>query len=142
MFSSKKGNGKSTTYSATTLIAKGTTIRDALTFSGAIYLEGRIEGTLRADGTDACLTLSDQGSVVGEIHAPRVVLNGEVKGDVHAAERLELAEAARIEGNIYYKVLEMAAGAQINGKMVHQNEAPKRLPAPEAEAAAAGAEPA
>ncbi|MBL8300350.1 MAG: polymer-forming cytoskeletal protein [Rhodanobacteraceae bacterium] len=141
MFSSKKGSAKSS-YSATTLIAKGTIIRGDLTFSGAIYLEGRIEGTLRADGTDACLTLSDQGSVIGEIHAPRVVLNGEVKGDVHAAERLELAEAARIEGNIYYKVLEMAAGAQINGKMVHQNEAPKRLPAPEAGTAAANAEPA
>jgi cytoskeletal protein CcmA (bactofilin family) len=139
MFSSKKGNGKST-YSATTLIAKGTTLRGDLTFSGAIYLEGRIEGTLRAEGTDACLTLSDQGSVVGEIHAPRVVLNGEVKGDVHASERLELAEAARIDGNIYYKVLEMAAGAQINGKMVHQSEVPKRLPAPEGDAPASGAE--
>jgi len=141
MFSSKKDSGKSS-YNATTLIAKGTTIRGDLTFSGAIYLEGRIEGTLRAEGTDACLTLSDQGAVVGEIHAPRVVLNGEVKGDVHASERLELAEAARIEGNIYYKVLEMAAGAQINGKMVHQSEAPKRLPAPEGEAAGARAEPA
>lgn len=130
MFSSKKTNGKSSTYGATTLIAKGTVIRGDLTFSGAIYLEGRIEGTLRAEGDDACLTLSDQGVVLGEIHAPRVVLNGEVKGDVHASERLELAEAARIEGNIYYKVLEMAAGAQINGKMVHQSDAPKRLPAP------------
>lgn len=141
MFSSKKSNGKSSSYGATTLIARGTTIRGDLTFSGAIYLEGRIEGTLRAEGEDACLTLSDQGTVIGEIHAPRVVLNGEVKGDVHAAERLELAEAARIEGNIFYKVLEMAAGAQINGKMIHQTEAPKRLPAPAA-SAAAGAEPA
>ncbi|WP_313920365.1 polymer-forming cytoskeletal protein [Tahibacter sp.] len=141
MFSSKKSNGKSSSYGATTLIARGTTIRGDLTFSGAIYLEGRIEGTLRAEGDDACLTLSDQGTVIGEIHAPRVVLNGEVKGDVHAAERLELAEAARIEGNIFYKVLEMAAGAQINGKMIHQAEAPKRLPAPEGPAAA-GAKPA
>ena len=32
---------------------------------------------------------------------------------------------------------EMAAGAQINGKMVHQGEAPRRLMAPEAEAVAA-----
>ncbi|HWU53288.1 MAG TPA: polymer-forming cytoskeletal protein [Tahibacter sp.] len=142
MFSSKKSSGKAT-YSATTLIAKGTVIRGDLSFSGAIYLEGRIEGTLRAEGEDACLTLSDQGAIVGEIHAPRVVLNGQVKGDVHASERLELAEAARIEGDIYYKVLEMAAGAQINGKMVHQAEAPRRLPAPEvANANTAGAEPA
>lgn len=120
------------TPGSTTLIAKGTVIRGDVEFTGALYLEGRIEGTLKAEGADAMLTVSDQGSVVGEIHAPRVTVNGEIKGDVHAGERLELAGAARVEGNIYYKVLEMAAGARIDGKMVHQAEAPKRLPKPEA----------
>lgn len=134
MFSSKKNNGgggsSKPTQGLTTLIAPGTAIRGDVNFSGAMYVQGRIEGTLSAEGDNASLTLSDEGCVIGEIHAPRVVLNGQVKGDVHASERLELAEAARIEGNIYYKVLEMAAGAQINGKMVHQSEPPKRLPAP------------
>ena len=66
-----------------------------------------------------------------------VEINGPVKGEVHASESLELAEAARIEGDIYYKVLEMAAGAQINGKMVYQAEAPRQLPRPEILAAEA-----
>lgn len=136
MFSSKKsGNGGSKPVQGlTTLIAPGTVIRGDVSFSGAMYVQGRIEGTLSAEGDNASLTLSDEGAVAGEIRAPRIVLNGQVKGDVHASERLELAEAARIEGNIYYKVLEMAAGAQINGKMVHQAEQPRRLPAPDATA--------
>lgn len=133
MFSSSKktSGGSKPVQGATTIIAPGTVIRGDVSFSGIIIVQGRVEGTLRAESDNARLTLSEEGSVIGEIHAPQVALNGQVKGDVHAAERLELAEAARIEGNIYYKVLEMLAGAQINGKMVHQAEAPKRLPAPD-----------
>ena len=140
MFNSKKTPAP---LGSTTLIAKGTVIRGDVTFTGALYLEGRVEGTLKAEGAEAVLTLSEQGSVQGEIHAPRVTVNGEVKGDIHASERLELAGAARVEGNIHYKLLEMAAGAQIDGRMVHQGDAPKRLPRPESDApAAVDAEPA
>jgi cytoskeletal protein CcmA (bactofilin family) len=69
-------------------------------------------------------------------------VNGEVKGDIHATERLELAGAARVEGNVHYQLLEMAAGARIDGRMVHLGEAPKRLPRPEADSAPVDAEPA
>ncbi|HOV56660.1 MAG TPA: polymer-forming cytoskeletal protein [Rhodanobacteraceae bacterium] len=134
MFSSNKK--AAAPFGSTTLIAKGTVVRGDISFGGALYLEGRVEGTLRAEGGEAVLTLSDQGAVHGEIHAPRVTINGEVRGDIHAGERLELAGAARIEGNVYYKVLEMAAGAQVNGRMVHQAEVPKQLPRPQSDEAA------
>ena len=83
------------------------------------------------------LTLSDKGRVTGEIRASNAVINGMVSGDIVVAERLELASSARIEGNVYYKVLEMAAGAQINGKMVYQADAPRQLPRPDATGAEA-----
>lgn len=130
MFSSKKTPAP---LGSTTLIARGTVIKGDVTFNGALYLEGHVEGSLRAEGAEALLTLSEQGIVHGEIHAPRVTINGEVKGDIHASERLELAGAARVDGNVHYKLLEMAAGAQVNGRMVHQSESPKRLTGPEAE---------
>ncbi|HSE13629.1 MAG TPA: polymer-forming cytoskeletal protein, partial [Rudaea sp.] len=66
-----------------------------------------------------------------------IVINGAVTGDVTADERLELASNARVEGNVYYKVLEMSAGAQINGKMVHRAEPPRQLSGPGAEPARA-----
>ena len=50
--------------------------------------------------------------------------------DVNAGERLELASNARVEGNVYYKMLEMSAGARINGKMVHRAEPLKQLSKP------------
>ena len=37
---------------------------------------------------------------------------------------------ARIEGNIYYKVLEMAAGAQVCGHLVREDEPRRQLARP------------
>ena len=54
----------------------------------------------------------------------------EMLGDV-VAEKLVLGATARVRGNVYYRVLEMAAGAQVNGQMVHQEEPRKQLAKPE-----------
>ncbi len=138
MFGHSKRNGNGIAVAAiTTLIAEGTVIRGDVEFTGGLHLDGRIEGAISADGADAVLTLSEKGRVTGEIRASNAVINGMVQGDIVVAERLELASGARIEGNIYYKVLEMAAGAQINGKMIYQPEMPRRLTGPESTAAQA-----
>jgi len=137
MFGNDKRNGKSPVAAITTLIAEGTVIRGDVAFTGGLHLDGMVEGSISADGTDAVLTLSEKGRVIGEIRASNAVINGAVSGDIVVADRLELASNARIEGNVYYKVLEMAAGAQVNGKMVYQAEAPRQLARPEILAAEA-----
>ncbi len=58
--------------------------------------------------------------VEGSVSVPHVVLNGTVKGDVSARERVELGTTARVIGNVYYNLIEMAIGAEINGKLIHQ----------------------
>ncbi len=137
MFGSDKRSGK--TAAISTLIAAGTIIRGDVHFQGGLLLEGAIEGSIAADGADSMLTLSGEGRVVGEVRVSNALVNGTVHGDIYADERLELAGNARIDGNVYYKVLEMAAGAQVNGKMIYQGEAPRRLAAPEREAARSSA---
>jgi len=115
-----------------TLIAEGTVIRGDVHFTGGLHLDGLVQGALSAEGADAVLTLSENGRVDGEVRVSNAVINGSVHGDVFVAERLELAAHARIEGNVHYKVLEMAAGAQVNGRMIHQAEPLQRLAPPEA----------
>jgi cytoskeletal protein CcmA (bactofilin family) len=129
MFRSDKRNDRMVA-AINTLIASGTTIRGDVHFTGGLHLEGVIEGSIAAEGADAVLTLSDKGCVVGEVRVSNAVVNGTVNGDIHAAERLELAGNARVSGNVHYKVLEMAAGAQVNGKMLYQGEAPRQLASP------------
>lgn len=122
--------------SDTSLIARGTTIRGDVEFSGALHLDGCIDGAvLAADDGNAVFTLSAEGQVIGEVRVPNAVVNGTVKGNIVATERLELATQARIEGDVHYRVLEMAAGAEINGRMMRlADEPPRQLTGPAADA--------
>ncbi|HXD38690.1 MAG TPA: polymer-forming cytoskeletal protein [Rhodanobacter sp.] len=117
----------------TSLIARGTVIRGDLCFRGALHLDGRVEGTIVGEGEDAMFTLSEHGQVDGEIRVPHAILNGHVTGDVQVTARLELSAQARIDGNLRYHTLEMAAGAQINGNISREgdsDDARRELPAP------------
>ena len=67
---------------------------------------------------DALPTLSDAARRRVVVTAV-VLLNGRLDGDVHAAERVELAANARVQGNVHYRVVEMNAGAQLTGRLVH-----------------------
>jgi cytoskeletal protein CcmA (bactofilin family) len=68
------------------------------------------------------LSISERGCVEGSVVVPHVVLNGTVKGDVRATERVELGPKARVIGNVQYKLIEMSIGAEVNGKLIHESE--------------------
>jgi cytoskeletal protein CcmA (bactofilin family) len=115
-----------------TLVGPRVTIRGDVHFSGGLYVEGSIIGAVVAEEScpDAVVTLAENGLIDGEVRAPQVVVNGELRGDVYASGKIVLAAKARVQGNIYYQVVEMAAGAMISGRLIH-GEAPKQLPKPE-----------
>jgi cytoskeletal protein CcmA (bactofilin family) len=129
----RKTRKRLTAGGATSLIAADTTVRGDITFSGTLHVCGRVIGNVRGDG-EALFTLSAEGVIEGSVLAPQAVVNGTVRGDIHATQCLQLAAAARVEGDLHYRSLEMAAGAQVNGRMLHDDEAPKCLAAPDAAA--------
>jgi cytoskeletal protein CcmA (bactofilin family) len=104
----------------TTLVGTGTTVVGDVRFAGGLHLEGRVEGNIEATDGEARLDISEQGRVKGEIHVGTVIVNGAVEGDIYADRRLVLGTQAHIDGNVYYNVLEMAAGAAVNGKLIHR----------------------
>ena len=65
--------------------------------------------------------------VQGEVHADHVIINGSVRGPVHARELLELQPKARIEGDVNYKALEMHQGAVIAGQLKPLEDVEKPL---------------
>lgn len=112
-----------------TLIGAKVVIRGDVQFSGGLYVEGRIIGKVQADeGESAVLILAESGSIEGEVRVPVVMINGQLNGDVHASERVELASKARVLGNVHYKVVEMNAGAQLTGRLVHADAVVATLP--------------
>lgn len=115
-----------------TLIGPQVVIRGDFHFSGGLYVEGRIVGKVIADdGERAVITLAGQGSIEGEIHAPVVVINGRVDGDVFASDRVELASKARVRGNVHYRMVEMAAGSVLTGQLLHVEAEVAAQPAPD-----------
>ena len=104
----------------TTLISPGTTVRGDITFTGHLDIEGEVNGSIQAEaGQDAILRIVEGGKVAGEVKVPHAMINGKVEGDIHATERLELAERAVVDGDVYYNLIEMAVGAKVNGGLRH-----------------------
>ncbi|OZG70036.1 cell shape determination protein CcmA [Hahella sp. CCB-MM4] len=110
-----------------TLIAKGTELKGDVTFSGGLHIDGTIEGQIRSapDNNGAIVRISEAGEIRGNVVAPHVIINGTVHGDVYSSEHIELAPKASITGNVYYNLIEMAMGAEVNGNLVHQKDVDK-----------------
>ncbi|MEZ5500565.1 MAG: polymer-forming cytoskeletal protein [Steroidobacteraceae bacterium] len=102
-----------------TLIGRAASVSGDLDFTGGLHLDGHVAGNVRGStGKAATLSVSDSGCIEGSVDVPVVVLNGKVKGDIVARERVILGATARVEGNVHYGVIETAPGAQIQGKLV------------------------
>jgi cytoskeletal protein CcmA (bactofilin family) len=114
----------------TSIIAAGALLIGDLRVQGAVQMDGRLQGNLIAE--DGMVRVSTGGLVEGEIHAQHVILDGEVTGDVHASEQIELGAGARVRGNVYYGLMEMTMGAQVEGRLfaTRDGAAPLELPAP------------
>ncbi len=102
----------------TTIIAQDTEVRGDIHFNGAVQVDGRIVGNIYAE--HGLVRISEHGRVEGAIRAPSIFINGEVQGDVHAGEHLELDAKARIVGDLHYRFLETVMGAQISGQLHYQ----------------------
>jgi cytoskeletal protein CcmA (bactofilin family) len=100
------------------LIAQGSRIEGNLIFTDGLRIDGEVVGnTVATTDQSSILVISEAAVVQGEIHADHVIINGTVKGPVHAKELLELQPKARIEGDVHYKSLEMHQGAVIAGQL-------------------------
>ncbi|WP_370981284.1 polymer-forming cytoskeletal protein [Agaribacterium sp. ZY112] len=107
-----------------TLFDHALVIDGSVRFAGTLDIEGTVNGDIVAEeGADALVRIRDKGCVNGELRAPKVIINGQVNGDVFADQHLELAAKAEVNGNVHYQVIEMVKGAHVNGGLVHITEA-------------------
>ncbi len=101
-----------------TLIGVNTEINGDIAFSGGLRIDGTVKGNITAKEDDnSTLVLSENATVVGDISAPHLIVNGTIQGNVHCAERIEMQPKAVINGDVTYRIIEMALGASINGKL-------------------------
>ena len=111
--------GKKSQPPIKSLIAQGTRIDGSMKFNEGLRVDGEVFGDIAANPEEAgsMLVISEQAVVQGGITADHVIINGTVRGPVHARELLELQPKARIEGDVSYVALEMHQGATICGQL-------------------------
>ncbi len=119
-----QGKKESTENAAiNTIIGQQSRVEGNIHFTGSLHIDGDIKGNIiAAEGSSSVLTVSEHGSIEGDVQVTTVVLNGTVNGDIRSGERIELASKARVNGDVYYHLIEMAMGAQVNGSLIHQDE--------------------
>ena len=117
------GKKKSNRAAVKSFVGTDTRVHGDIEFTGGFHVDGYVNGNVEGIKDDgAVLSISETGCVEGAIVVSHLLLNGIIRGDVRATERMELGPCARVIGNVQYKLIEMALGAEVNGKLIHENE--------------------
>jgi len=117
------GSKKKGRAAVKSFIGADTRVHGDIEFTGGFHVDGYVKGNVDGLKDDASvLSISESGCVEGSVVVPSLYLNGIVRGDVRATQRVELGPGARVIGNVQYTLIEMAIGAEVNGKLIHENE--------------------
>ena len=117
------GKKKSNRVAVKSFVGTDTRVHGDIEFTGGFHVDGYVNGNVEGIKDDgAVLSISETGCVEGAIVVSHLLLNGIIRGDVRATERMELGPCARVIGNVQYKLIEMALGSEVNGKLIHENE--------------------
>lgn len=97
-----------------TLIGKGTDFKGVLHTQGSVHVEGHFEGEINAKGE---VFVAEKSKVKANIFAKRVVISGEVIGNIETVQGLEISKMGRVYGNISGDRLIIEEGAIYKGKV-------------------------
>lgn len=117
-------NSSDSQESFDTLIGSATRIEGRMVVNKSIRLDGTIEGSIESSNENqVTVAIGHTGLVHGDVRAHRVLVNGQVDGNIYAREKCELLETSKVKGDIHYGLLGIEHGAEILGLMVKKIEA-------------------
>jgi cytoskeletal protein CcmA (bactofilin family) len=99
------------TSGKTSEITAGLTVVGRIDGDGDVRLDGRLEGDVRC----RALIIGETGELIGRVSAEELTVHGRIEGDVRA-QRVRLEATAAVIGDVAHDVLEVAAGATIEGR--------------------------
>lgn len=120
---SDKKNTNNANVAVQCLIGNGIEFNGDLNFSGGLHIDGHVIGSIESKlGESARMTLSNNGVIDGSVKTSDAEINGTINGDVHATGSVVLHPQSHVNGNVYYKRIEIRRGACINGKLIATHE--------------------
>lgn len=105
-----------------TRIAQGIQIKGELSGRTDLFVDGRVEGTIRL--SQSSVTVGPNGRVSADVEAREIVVRGTVKGNLLGRERVVLGSTGDVHGNITTQRLAIEEGARLQGRV--EMAAPKQ----------------
>jgi cytoskeletal protein CcmA (bactofilin family) len=105
--------------STASFIGETMEIEADITSEENIIIEGKVSGNISVSKT---LTIGKSGKVKADIKAAVVRIIGEARGNIIAADIVEILSLGRYTGNIQSKKLVVAEGALLNGHINQEKE--------------------
>lgn len=97
-----------------TIIAQGVKVEGDFASQGNVSIDGEVTGSIQ---TAAALRIGEMAKIHADVTAESAVIAGQVQGNIRVANRLELMETAEVHGDLEAKIVSVAPGAVINGRM-------------------------
>ncbi len=94
------------------LIASDLTIEGKIEGTGHVRIAGKFKGDVNVQGD---LSIEHGAKVNGGVKAKKVIVAGELEGNIDSASRVELLDSAVLTGDIKAGTLTVAAGSRIRG---------------------------
>ena len=103
-----------------TILSPDIEFTGALNFEKPFLIRGKVSGEINSTGL---LVIDENAAVNANIHALRVLIRGNVKGDVTASEKVEVTITGKLTGNVTAPEIFMETGCFFNGRctMVGRN---------------------
>lgn len=103
----------------------GSEFEGKLNFTGSVRIDGRITGQVSSQGL---LIIGPTGVIQADVEVERVIICGEVRGEVSASQRIELRPPARVFGSLITPELVIHEGVVFEGacKMTEVREAEEK----------------
>jgi cytoskeletal protein CcmA (bactofilin family) len=92
------------------LIDQETHLKGDLSFKGSFRIEGQFQGTINSD---SLLIIGEKGKVEADVKVGQIIINGEIKGNIQAAEKVEIHNRGRVFGSIVTPRLMVEEGAYL-----------------------------
>jgi cytoskeletal protein CcmA (bactofilin family) len=80
-----------------TFLGKDTEFEGKLTFQGTIRIDGHVKGEISSSGT---LIIGEEATIEADIHVAYTIISGEVHGNIHADQRVDIHAPGKVFGNI------------------------------------------
>jgi cytoskeletal protein CcmA (bactofilin family) len=108
-----------------TVIGPDASFKGELSFEKGLRLQGKFEGKINTPGR---LHIAKEARLSADVDAGSIIIEGDVKGNLTASDRIELKQSAHYEGDLRASKLTVDEGAIFSGHVTVGPDAMKNRP--------------